>query len=129
MNAVTFALPILPFDHEGATRRQTAVEGVSKLKESANFTIVLDNNKLTEYVADMPVADALKVVDRSVLRIVESVSNQASSYVSNMMEDILGYSDMVEESAPAPPTEIRETQLIHADLDPMFNDFGPSMFG
>jgi cell division protein FtsZ len=129
MNAVTFALPILPFDHEGAARRQTAADGVSKLRENANFTIVLDNNKLTEYVADMPVADALKVVDRSVLRIVESVCNQASSYVSNMMEDILGYSDMVEESAPVPPAEIGETQLIHADLNPMFNDFGPSMFG
>ncbi|MBU0624420.1 MAG: hypothetical protein KJ672_06200, partial [Candidatus Thermoplasmatota archaeon] len=129
MNAVTFALPILPFDHEGAARRQTAADGISKLKENANFTIVLDNNKLTEYVADMPVADALKVVDRSVLRIVESVCNQASSYVSNMMQDILGYSDMIEESAPVPPTDIRDTQLIHADLDPMFSDFGPSMFG
>jgi cell division protein FtsZ len=129
MNAVTFALPILPFDHEGASRRQIASEGVSRLKEHANFTVVLDNNKLTEFAADMPMAEALKVVDRSVLRIVESVCNQASSYVSNLMQDIMGYTDTFEESTPEPPADIGETQLIHADLDPMFNGFGPNMFG
>jgi cell division protein FtsZ len=129
MNAVTFALPILPFEHEGEKRRKVANDGVSRLKEHADFTVVLDNNKLAEFAADLPMAEALKVVDRSVLRIVESVCNQTSSYVSSIMEDVIGYSDLVDEQAPEPPAELREPQLMHADIDPMFSGFGPSMFG
>jgi hypothetical protein len=45
------------------------------------------------------------------------------------MQDIMGYTDTFEESTPEPPADIGETQLIHADLDPMFNGFGPNMFG
>ena len=129
MNAITFALPILPFDIEGDARRRTANEGVAKLKDQANFTIVLDNNKLMSIGAELPMAEALKVVDRSVLRIVDSVCHQTSSYVSSMMEDIMGYGEELAEPAPEPPAEMRETQLVHADLDPMFSGFGPSMFG
>ena len=130
MNAVTFAIPILPFDHEGESRRRVALDGVTKLKEHANFTVVLDNNKLMSVGADLPVSEALKVVDRSVLRIVETVCDQMSSYVSSLLEDIAGYAEALEEPAQERPVEMREPQLlIHADLDPMFSGFGPSMFG
>jgi len=129
MNAVTFALPIMPFDAEGADRRRIATDGVSRLKESANFTIVLDNNKLMSVGADMPMSEALKVVDRSVLRIVETVCDQTSSYVSSLMEDITGLSEQTEESTPVPHPEMNEPNFVHAEIDPMFNDFGPNMFG
>jgi len=129
MNAVTFAVPILPFDHEGESRRKIALDGVAKLKEHANFTVVLDNNKLMKIGADLPVSEALKVVDRSVLRIVETMCDQMSSYVSSLLEDITGYAEALEEPAQERPVEMREPQLIHADLDPMFSGFGPSMFG
>ena len=129
INAVTFAVPITPFDHEGERRKKIAVYGVARLKEQANFTIVLDNNKLTELAADMPMSEALKVVDRSVLRIIESVCAQTSSYVTNMVQDIMGYTDSVDESTPLPPSDLQEEQMIHADVDHMFDQFGPSMFG
>ncbi len=129
LSAVTFALPILPFEHEGASRRETALGGVAKLKECADFTIVLDNNKLLGIAADLPANEALRVVDRSISRIIESVSSQTSSYVSSLMQEIMGYSDMADEQAPEAPPEFRDEQLIHADIDPMFNGFGPSMFG
>jgi len=129
VNAVTFALPILPFDAEGEDRKKVALAGTAKLKEHASFTIVLDNNKLTSLAADLPMSEALKVVDRSVVRIIEAVCDRTSSYVSNLMEDITGYSDTYEEPAREPPSEMSEPHLIHADLDPMFNGFGPSMFG
>jgi len=129
INAVTFAVPILPFEHEGKRRRDIALGGVSKLKEHANFTIVLDNNKLMNIGADLPVSEALKVVDRSVLRIIETVCDRTSSYVNSLMEDIADYAGAFEEPASERPPEMREEQLIHADLDPMFSGFGPSMFG
>ena len=129
MNAVTFAVPILPFNHEGESRRKIALEGVAKLKEHANFTVVLDNNKLMSIGADLPVSDALKVVDRSVLRIVETMCDQMSSYVNSLLEDISGYAEALEEPSQERAAEMREPQLIHADLNPMFSGFGPSMFG
>ena len=129
MNAVTFAVPILPFDTEGSDRRQVALDGASKLKEASDFTIVLDNNKLMSLAADLPMSDALKVVDRSVMRIIDAVCDHTSSYVSSIMEDITGYDESIAEPAPEPPTGAGEQHLIHADLDPMFNGFGPSMFG
>jgi cell division protein FtsZ len=120
LNAVTFAVPILPFDTEGAQRRKSAADGISKLK---------DNNKLLGLAADMPMADALKVVDRSVMRIIDAVCDQTSSYVSSIMEDITGFAEAVDEPAKAPPTNMPEEHMVHADIDPMFNGFGPSMFG
>jgi len=129
LGAVTFALPILPFEHEGVSRRETALGGVAKLKECADFTVVLDNNKLLSVAAEMPANEALRVVDRSVSRIVESVSNQTSSYISTLMQEIMGYSDAVDEQAPEHFPGVSDGQLVHADIDPMFNGFGPSMFG
>lgn len=125
-NAVSFALPIMPFDHEG--RNEAAGEGLSKLKEHASFTIVLDNNKLVGLADDLPMSEALKVIDRSVMKIVESVSNQTSSYISTLMEEVVGYADdAYEESTPATPPQMSE-QLIHADLNPMLGNFGPGFF-
>ncbi len=129
LNAVTFAIPILPFDTEGQDRRTAASNGVAKLKEFSNFTIVLDNNKLIDLAADMPMADALRVVDKSVMRIVDAVCDQTSSYVSSIMDDITGFAESVIEPAPTPPQSVNEEHLIHADIDPMFNGFGPSLFG
>lgn len=129
MNAVTFAVPIMPFDTEGADRRRIAVDGIARLKENANFTIVLDNNKLMSVGADMPMSEALKVVDRSVLRIVEAVCDHTSSYVSSLMEEITGLSEQTEEVTPVPHPETTEHNFVHAELDPMFGGFGPNMFG
>lgn len=129
LNAVTFAVPILPFDTEGSSRRAAATNGITKLKEMADFTIVLDNNRLIDLAADLPMAEALKVVDRSVMRIIDAVCDQTSSYVSSILDDITGLAETVVEQAQTPPPNVSEEHLIHADIDPMFSGFGPSMFG
>ncbi|HIJ17213.1 MAG TPA: hypothetical protein HA364_05515 [Thermoplasmata archaeon] len=124
-NAVSFALPIMPFNHEG--RNEAANDGLAKLREQASFTIVLDNNKLVGLADELPMSEALKVIDRSVMKIVESVSAQTSSYVSTLMEDVVGYADDFEEPSPVRPPQMSE-QLIHADLNPMLGNFGPGFF-
>ncbi len=129
LSALTFAVPILPFDTEGSQRRSIASDGVHKLKENSDFTIVLDNNKLVGLASDLPMAEALKVVDKSVMRIIDAVCDQTSSYVNSIMDDITGYAEAAIEPAPTPPAGAQEEHLIHADIDPMFNGFGPSMFG
>lgn len=129
MNSIAFAVPILPFDTEGADRKRAALEGASKLKEASDFTIVLDNNRLMAVGTDLPMSEALKVVDRSVMRIIDAVCDHTSSYVNSLMEEITGLADSVEEPAAESHEGMTGPHLIHADLDPMFNGFGPSMFG
>jgi cell division protein FtsZ len=129
LNALTFAVPILPFDTEGPERKRIALDGASKLKDASDFTIVLDNNRLMTVGADLPMSEALKVVDRSVMRIIDAVCDHTSSYVGSLMEEITGFADSVEEPPPEPHANAGEQHLIHADLDPMFNGFGPSTFG
>jgi len=129
MNAIAFAVPILPFDTEGRDRRRVALDGATKLKDASDFTIVLDNNRLMSVGADLPMSEALKVVDKSVMRIIDAVCDHTSSYINSLMEDITGFADSVAEPAPEPHSSVTENHMIHADLDPMFNGFGPSMFG
>jgi cell division protein FtsZ len=129
MNIVTFALPILPFDIEGEQRKKVAADGVAKLKDQASFMVVLDNNRLTAVGADLPMSEAMKIVDRSVMRIIETFSERTNSYITSIMEDISGYVETFEEPAPSPPEPEQGEHLIHADIDPMFNSFGPNMFG
>ena len=129
MNAISFAVPILPFEVEGAKRRKTAMDGLAKLKDNASFTIVLDNNKLVGLGDSLPVSDAMGVIDRSVMKIVDSVSQQTSSYVSSLMEEISGFTDTdASEEMPQTMPPAMEGPMIHADLNPMLNSFGPGFF-
>ncbi len=127
MNAISFAVPILPFEVEGTQRRKTAMDGLDKLRNNANFTVVLDNNKLLGLGDSLPVSEAMGVIDRSVMKIVDSVSQQTSSYVSSLMEEISGFTDASEEIPQTMPSAM-ERPMLHADLNPMFNSFGPGFF-
>jgi len=63
-----------------------------------------------------------------VVKIVQTISSETSSYVNMLMHDISGYADAIEEPLVMPPSEVAQ-QLIHVDLMPTFDDFGPHMFG
>jgi cell division protein FtsZ len=131
MNALTFAIPIVPFEAEGKEKMKIAASGIDKLRDAADFTIVLDNNRLTrmEGARDLPMSEAMKVIERSVAKIVEAVSAQTSSYVNTLMQDITGCVDALEEPVVMPPSEHAEERMIHAELTPTFDGFGPNMFG
>lgn len=131
LNALTFAIPIMPFEVEGREKMRIASVGVGRLKDAADFTVVLDNNLLArmDEAKDLPMSEAMKVIERSVVKIVETVSAKTSSYVSNLMEDITGCVDALEEPVVVPPSERVEERMIHAELMPNFDNFGPSMFG
>lgn len=131
LNALTFALPIMPFAVEGGEKVRVATDGVGRLRDVADFTVVLDNNKLAtmDGVKDLPMSEAMKVIERSVVKIVQTISNQTSSYVNTLMNDISGYADAIEEPIVVPPNEPAEERLIHAELMPTLDGFGPHMFG
>jgi cell division protein FtsZ len=131
LNALTFAIPIIPFEVEGKEKMRVASAGVDRLRNEADFTIVLDNNLLAKMDAakDLPMSEAMKVIEKSVVKIVETVSAQTSSYVNTLMEDITGCVDALEEPVVMPPSERAEERMIHAELMPTFDSFGPNMFG
>jgi len=130
LSSITFALPIVPFEAEGSYRNTLAKEGIDRLKETADFTVVLDNNKLAAVAPDIPISEALRIVDRSIMRIVETVCDHTSSYVTGLLEDMSSYAATLEETtAHAPPEHPGDSFLVHAELDPTFDGFGPSMYG
>jgi hypothetical protein len=91
--------------------------------------VPLDNNRLMQVASELSMSDAMKVIDRSVAKLVESVSAHTSSYVSSLMADITGYIETAEEeSAPMPPTEA-PSQLVHAGLGTNFEEFEPDLYG
>ena len=133
LNALTFALPIMPFAVEGGEKARIASSGVEKLRSVADYTVVLDNNKLAsmEGARDLPMSEAMKVIERSVVKIVQTISTETSSYVNTLMGDISDYADAIEEPIVTPPSEQAEERMIHAELMPDFDGFGPGphMFG
>lgn len=71
--AVSVALVTLPFDIE-KSRLKTAYRGVSKLREHAHSTIMLDNNRLLEIVPKLPVEQAFMVMDQLIVEVVRGIT-------------------------------------------------------
>ncbi len=61
--AIVVAVTTLPFTSEGPKRAANAAEGLTKLKKEADTTIAIRNDKLLEYVGDLPLNQAFKACD------------------------------------------------------------------
>jgi len=71
--AIVVALVTLPFDVEKG-RLKTAFSGITKLKERAHSTIILDNNRLLEIVPKLPVEQAFMVMDQLIAEVITGVT-------------------------------------------------------
>jgi cell division protein FtsZ len=71
--AVTVALVTLPFGIE-KSKLKTAFRGISRLRECAHSTIILDNNRLLEMVPKLPVEQALMVMDHLIVEVVKGIT-------------------------------------------------------
>ncbi|ASI14219.1 cell division protein FtsZ [Candidatus Mancarchaeum acidiphilum] len=63
LGALTIAIVTLPFSSEGKTRMKNALEGLAKLKKTADTTIIIHNDKLLSIAPDLPLNMAFKVSD------------------------------------------------------------------
>lgn len=62
--ALTIAVVTRPFDFEGARRKNSAVEGIQKLKEKVDTLIVVPNQKILQVVdKKTPVLEAFRKID------------------------------------------------------------------
>ena len=72
--ALVVGVVTLPFTSEGAKRMRNAMEGVEKLKREADTTIVIPNDKLLYFVADLPLDAAFKASDSVLTNSVKGIT-------------------------------------------------------
>ncbi len=72
--AVVVSLVTIPFDIE-KSRLSTAFAGISKLRERAHSTIILDNNRLLKIVPKLPVEQAFMVMDQLIGEVIKGVTD------------------------------------------------------
>jgi cell division protein FtsZ len=118
--AVVFGVPILPFSME-ANRRATANIALERMQEAAHVVVPLDNDKLQGICGGMPLSAAFKVVDQSVLKIIEKVYEHSTSYVSDLIDEVSGgYISMEDVVAHEHELALEEipAAVAHASLEP-----------
>ncbi len=73
VGAIVVAIVTFPFKLE-RSRLERAREGIDRLRRSADTVIVVDNNKLVEYVPNLPIDRAFLVADEIVSRAVKGIT-------------------------------------------------------
>jgi len=76
-DAVVVGAVTMPFKIERA-RIPKAREALKKLRKVADSVVVVDNNKLLEYVPDLPMNEAFSVADEILARMVKGISETIS---------------------------------------------------
>jgi len=73
LGAIVVGMVSTPFEVERA-RIEKAQNGIQKLQETANSVIVLDNERLLDYVPNLPVGKAFSVMDQIISETVKGIS-------------------------------------------------------
>jgi cell division protein FtsZ len=77
LGAIVTCMVSTPFNVERA-RLVKADEGLDKLRVTADSTVVLDNNRLLEFVPNLPINQAFSVMDQLVAETVKGISETIS---------------------------------------------------
>jgi cell division protein FtsZ len=97
LDAVTFAIAINPFSFE-TERTKKASEGVRRLQAVTNNTIVFNNDRLLELAGDSTVSESFAIVERSIMRIIDSLCAQISeSFISSIAPEVEEIFQSIEE--------------------------------
>ena len=71
--AIVVGMVSFPFKVE-RTRRIIAEEGIEELRRAADTVVILDNNRLLNYVPNLPVEQAFSVMDQLIAETVKGIS-------------------------------------------------------
>jgi cell division protein FtsZ len=74
MGALTIAVVTMPFRVEGAVRMENAEAGLARLREAADTTIVVPNDKLLEIAPNLPLQAAFRVADEILMRSIRGLT-------------------------------------------------------
>ncbi len=88
LDAVTFAIAINPFSHEKESQKK-AEEGIKRLRQVAETTLVLDNDRLLEIAGDIALRESFSIMERSIMKIIDSVCVKISeSFITQIASDV-----------------------------------------
>ena len=73
-SALVVAVVTLPFSSEGTKRMRNAMVGLEKIKKEADTVIVIPNDKLLYFVADLPLNSAFKTSDMVLANAVKGIT-------------------------------------------------------
>lgn len=71
--AIVVGMVSTPFEVEKA-RQEKAQEGVYRMRDEADSIILLDNNRLLDYVGNLPIGEAFSVMDQIISETVKGIS-------------------------------------------------------
>jgi cell division protein FtsZ len=74
LGALTIAVVTMPFKVEGAVRMENAEAGLARLRETADTTIVIPNDKLLDIAPNLPLQAAFKVADEILHRSIRGLT-------------------------------------------------------
>ena len=124
LDAVTFAIAINPFSFE-TERTKKASDGVKRLQAVTNNTIVFNNDRLLELAGDSTVSESFAIVERSIMRIIDSLCAQISeSFISSIAPEVEEIFQSIEEEPE------QHSALIAPSAEPMqasVAELGPKM--
>ena len=72
--ALTVGVVTIPFNMEGAKRKENAIIGLEKLENVVDTLIVIPNDKLLELAPDLPLHTAFKVADEILTNAVKGIA-------------------------------------------------------
>jgi cell division protein FtsZ len=72
--ALCVAIVTTPFNAEGKKRMENALTGIAKLEDKVDTLIVVPNERLLDYVPDLPLAAAFKIADSVLSNAVKGIS-------------------------------------------------------
>lgn len=77
--AIVIGMVSTPFKVEGS-RSQKAMDGVEALKKAADTVVILDNQRLLAHVPNLPIDQALSVMDQLIAETVKGITETITEY-------------------------------------------------
>lgn len=71
--ALVVGIVTTPFHVERRQRMKRALDGLESLRRAADAVLVLDNNRLLEYVPNLPIDEAFSIMDQLIAEIVKGI--------------------------------------------------------
>ncbi|MBN1109886.1 MAG: cell division protein FtsZ [Methanomassiliicoccales archaeon] len=69
--SMVISIATTPFSFEGNHRRNVALKGLKRLRESSNSLLVLDNDRLLHMVDNLPVDQGLAIIDQLISELIK----------------------------------------------------------
>src|SRR5512133_2866958 len=113
-HSFTFIIAINPFSFEKG-RQHTAEEGLKKLKAIEGNTVVVDNDMLLKVAPDQPLNKAFGIIDRNVMKIIDSFCAQVNqAFINSLNQEVSQYfqESQVPAAVPARAQESMETMVM-----------------